>query len=89
MSPVQDNYRPLFCHFESNASLCFFDESHLANYRTELLGPIVAGDSASQGPEASTVSACEDHSPFVLSFHSGGFAGAGSVSHFAWHPVRI
>ena len=76
MKPVKEKQRPLFCQFESNAFLSFFDETHIAYHRTELLRPFIAGDFASQRLEPSTISAREDDSPFMFEFHGAGLAGA-------------
>jgi hypothetical protein len=89
MKPVKEKQRPLFCHFQSNAFLSFFDETHIAYHRTKLLRPFIAGDLATQRLEPSAVSAREDYSPFMFAFHGDRLAGAGTVNHLSWDPVQI
>ena len=89
MKPVNDKHRPLFRQFDSNAFLSFFDESHIANHRTELLRPFIVGDSASQRLESSAVSTGKDYRPFMFAFHGDSLAGAGAVNHLSWDRVQI
>jgi len=66
MEAVNEKQRLFFWQFESNAFLSFFDKTHIAYQRTKLLGPFIAGDSATQRLEPSAVSAGQDDSPFVF-----------------------
>jgi hypothetical protein len=83
MKPVKEKQRPLFCHFQSNAFLSFFDETHIAYHRTELLRPFIIDNSASQRLEASAVSTGKDDTPFMFAFHGDRLTGAGTVNHLS------
>ena len=62
-----------------NAPLSFFEESHIAHHRTELLRPFIIDNSASQRFEASAVSTGQDDSPFMFAFHGDRLTGAGTA----------
>jgi hypothetical protein len=83
MKPVDDKQRSLFCQFESDASLSFFDESHIAHHPTELFRPFIIDNSASQRLEASAVSTGKDYTPFMFAFHGDRLTGAGTVNHLS------
>jgi hypothetical protein len=93
MKPVDDKQRSLFCQFDGNAPLSFFDEGRIAKHRTELLRPFIAGDPATQRLEPSTISAREDDSPFMFELFGRSFLRGVAVDRSAWsrtqHCYRI
>ena len=89
MEPINDEHRPFFCQFETNAFLSFFEEGHFANHGAELLWPFVAGDFSSQRLESSTVSTGEDYRPLVFEFPGDSFIGAASANPVSRDRVLI
>ena len=83
MKPVDDKKRSLFCQFESSAPLSFLEQGRIAEDRTELFRPFIAGNLAGQRLEASAISASQDDSPFMFELpgFAGNFVGARSLNH--------
>jgi hypothetical protein len=83
VKPVDDKKRSLFCQFEGSAPLSFLEQGRIAEDRTELFRPFIAGNLAGQRLEASAISASQDDSPFMFELpgFAGNFVGARSLNH--------
>src|SRR5258708_27082309 len=82
VKPVDDKKRSLFCQFENSAPLSFLEQGRIAEKRTELFRPFIAGNLAGQRLEASAISANQDDSPFMFELpgFAGNFVGARSLN---------
>jgi hypothetical protein len=62
---VDDIERALSRYFQCRSPLGFFEQSRATQHRTELLRPLVAGDSSRQRFESGAVTARKDDGPFI------------------------